>query len=145
MGFHGVLWSRDPWEDPRAWATTGRLLTPVFHLQDLVSCLGGPVLSGVCRRLAEDFRHCRGGLPDLVVWSSQDRRCKVSGARMEGRTCDLMSGLIQGHSPIAFSRLVAGKTEPLANAWTEGQGSSVVAGGRGRPVPCVWASTGQRV
>ncbi|XP_023604003.1 fanconi-associated nuclease 1 isoform X2 [Myotis lucifugus] len=45
--------------------------------QDLVSCLGGPVLSGVCRRLAEDFRHCRGGLPDLVVWSSQDRRCKI--------------------------------------------------------------------
>uniref|UniRef100_G1Q1Q0 Fanconi-associated nuclease n=1 Tax=Myotis lucifugus TaxID=59463 RepID=G1Q1Q0_MYOLU len=45
--------------------------------QDLVSCLGGPVLSGVCRRLAEDFRHCRGGLPDLVVWSSQDRRCKL--------------------------------------------------------------------
>ncbi|XP_059533917.1 fanconi-associated nuclease 1 isoform X3 [Myotis daubentonii] len=45
--------------------------------QDLVSCLGGPVLSGVCRRLAEDFRHCRGGLPDLVVWSSQDCRCKL--------------------------------------------------------------------
>ncbi|XP_070256750.1 fanconi-associated nuclease 1 [Myotis yumanensis] len=45
--------------------------------QDLVSCLGGPILSGVCRRLAEDFRHCRGGLPDLVVWSSRDRRCKL--------------------------------------------------------------------
>ncbi|XP_071070502.1 fanconi-associated nuclease 1 isoform X4 [Dasypus novemcinctus] len=45
--------------------------------QDLVSCLGGPVLSGVCRRLASDFRHCRGGLPDLVVWSSQSRRYKL--------------------------------------------------------------------
>ncbi|XP_055980323.1 fanconi-associated nuclease 1 [Sorex fumeus] len=45
--------------------------------QDLVSCLGGTVLSGVFRRLAEDFRHCRGGLPDLVVWSSRDRRCKL--------------------------------------------------------------------
>ncbi|XP_024899289.1 fanconi-associated nuclease 1 [Pteropus alecto] len=45
--------------------------------QDLVSCLGGRVLSGVCRRLATDFRHCRGGLPDLVVWSSRDRRFKL--------------------------------------------------------------------
>ncbi|KAL6056383.1 hypothetical protein STEG23_016541 [Scotinomys teguina] len=46
--------------------------------QDLVSCLGGPVLSGVCRRLTADFRHCRGGLPDLVVWNSRSRHCKVS-------------------------------------------------------------------
>ncbi|XP_053437947.1 fanconi-associated nuclease 1 [Nycticebus coucang] len=45
--------------------------------QDLVSCLGGPVLSGICRRLAADFRHCRGGLPDLVVWSSQSPRFKL--------------------------------------------------------------------
>ncbi|XP_012867260.1 PREDICTED: fanconi-associated nuclease 1 [Dipodomys ordii] len=45
--------------------------------QDLVSCLGGPVLSGVCRRLASDFRHCRGGLPDLVVWNSGSRLVKL--------------------------------------------------------------------
>lgn len=51
--------------------------TSLQQAQDLVACLGGPVLSGVCRRLAEDFRHYRGGLPDLVVWSSQDRRCKL--------------------------------------------------------------------
>ncbi|NXX10320.1 FAN1 nuclease, partial [Podargus strigoides] len=38
--------------------------------QSLVSCLGGAFLSGVFRRLATDLRHCRGGLPDLVVWSS---------------------------------------------------------------------------
>lgn len=51
--------------------------TSLQQAQDLVSCLGGPVLSGVCRRLATDFRHCRGGLPDLVVWSSQSHRCKL--------------------------------------------------------------------
>ncbi|XP_021120392.1 fanconi-associated nuclease 1 isoform X2 [Heterocephalus glaber] len=45
--------------------------------QDLVSCLGGPILSGVCRHLAADFRHCRGGLPDLVVWNSQSRHVKL--------------------------------------------------------------------
>lgn len=57
---------------------TGLASYRVFRVQDLVSCLGGRILGGVCRRLAMDFRHCRGGLPDLVVWSSRNRRCKVS-------------------------------------------------------------------
>ncbi|XP_057612559.1 fanconi-associated nuclease 1 isoform X2 [Chionomys nivalis] len=51
--------------------------TSLHQAQDLVSCLGGPVLSGVCRRLAADFRHCRGGLPDLVVWNSQSHHYKL--------------------------------------------------------------------
>nr|XP_054307964.1 fanconi-associated nuclease 1 [Pongo pygmaeus]XP_054307965.1 fanconi-associated nuclease 1 [Pongo pygmaeus] len=51
--------------------------TSLQQAQDLVSCLGGPVLSGVCRRLAADFRHCRGGLPDLVVWNSQSHSFKL--------------------------------------------------------------------
>lgn len=131
VGFHGVLPSRDPWEYSRAWGAGEWLLTRVLCVQDLVSCLGGPVLSGVCRRLAQDFRHCRGGLPDLVVWGSQDHRFKVSGARVDGRICNLISGFIHGHS-LAFSRLVVGKTESLENSWTEGQGSSV-AGGKGLP------------
>ncbi|XP_045141698.1 fanconi-associated nuclease 1 isoform X2 [Echinops telfairi] len=45
--------------------------------QDLVSCLGGHVLSSVFRQLATDFRHCRGGLPDLVVWNSQNHHFKL--------------------------------------------------------------------
>ncbi|XP_023565564.1 fanconi-associated nuclease 1 isoform X2 [Octodon degus] len=53
------------------------LFTSLQQAQDLVSCLGGPVLSGVCRRLAADLRHCRGGLPDLVVWSSHSRHVKL--------------------------------------------------------------------
>uniref|UniRef100_A0A671FQG5 Fanconi-associated nuclease n=1 Tax=Rhinolophus ferrumequinum TaxID=59479 RepID=A0A671FQG5_RHIFE len=51
--------------------------TSLQQAQDLVSCLGGRVLSGVCRRLAMDFRHCRGGLPDLVVWNSVNHRFKL--------------------------------------------------------------------
>ncbi|XP_035932740.2 fanconi-associated nuclease 1 isoform X1 [Halichoerus grypus] len=80
-----------PAESLRAWvaaawqAQQGRVASLVSwdrfaslqQAQDLVSCLGGPVLSGVCRRLATDFRHCRGGLPDLVVWDSRSRRCKL--------------------------------------------------------------------
>lgn len=80
-----------PAESLRAWVTEtwqaqqGRVaslvswdrFTSLQQAQDLVSCLGGPVLSGVCRRLTADFRHCRGGLPDLVVWNSQSHHCKL--------------------------------------------------------------------
>ncbi|KAM3828217.1 fanconi-associated nuclease 1 [Vipera latastei] len=45
--------------------------------QSLVCCFGGPFLSGVCRRLSRDLRHCRGGLPDLVVWRTEDRQFKL--------------------------------------------------------------------
>ncbi|NWR43570.1 FAN1 nuclease, partial [Regulus satrapa] len=46
-------------------------------LQSLVSCLGGTFLSGVFRRLSKDLRHCRGGLPDLLVWRSHSRHFKL--------------------------------------------------------------------
>uniref|UniRef100_A0A4X2L8F6 Fanconi-associated nuclease n=1 Tax=Vombatus ursinus TaxID=29139 RepID=A0A4X2L8F6_VOMUR len=45
--------------------------------QDLVSCFGGPFLSGVCRLLATDLRHHRGGLPDLVVWNTPNNHFKL--------------------------------------------------------------------
>ncbi|XP_026537789.1 fanconi-associated nuclease 1 [Notechis scutatus] len=45
--------------------------------QSLVCCLGGPFLSGVFRRLSQDLRHCRGGLPDLVVWKAEHGQFKL--------------------------------------------------------------------
>nr|XP_033776666.1 fanconi-associated nuclease 1 isoform X2 [Geotrypetes seraphini] len=51
--------------------------TSLQQAQSLVSCLGGHFLSGVCQRLSKDLRHCRGGLPDLVVWSTQDSKFKL--------------------------------------------------------------------
>ncbi|XP_053128059.1 fanconi-associated nuclease 1 [Hemicordylus capensis] len=45
--------------------------------QSLAGCLGGPFLSGVCQRLSRDLRHCRGGLPDLVVWKTEDHQFKL--------------------------------------------------------------------
>ncbi|NXO93670.1 FAN1 nuclease, partial [Certhia brachydactyla] len=47
------------------------------QVQSLVSCLGGTFLSGVFRRLSRDLRHCRGGLPDLLVWRSHSRHFKL--------------------------------------------------------------------
>uniref|UniRef100_A0A3B3ZRM4 Fanconi-associated nuclease n=1 Tax=Periophthalmus magnuspinnatus TaxID=409849 RepID=A0A3B3ZRM4_9GOBI len=43
----------------------------------LVSCLSGPFLAGVIMRMAKDYRHCRGGLPDLVVWNTSNNTYKL--------------------------------------------------------------------
>ncbi|XP_075431975.1 fanconi-associated nuclease 1 [Ascaphus truei] len=45
--------------------------------QNLVSCFGGAFSSGVCQRMSKDIRHCRGGLPDLVVWNTQKKQYKL--------------------------------------------------------------------
>uniref|UniRef100_A0A669DTZ7 Fanconi-associated nuclease n=1 Tax=Oreochromis niloticus TaxID=8128 RepID=A0A669DTZ7_ORENI len=45
--------------------------------QSLVACLGGAFLGGVIARMAKDYRHCRGGLPDLVVWNSSNNSYKL--------------------------------------------------------------------
>ncbi|KAK2917721.1 fanconi-associated nuclease 1 [Channa argus] len=45
--------------------------------QSLVSCMGGAFLGGVIARLSKDYRHCRGGLPDLVVWNTSKNTYKL--------------------------------------------------------------------
>ncbi|XP_034032102.1 fanconi-associated nuclease 1 [Thalassophryne amazonica] len=45
--------------------------------QSLVSCFGGAFLGGVIARMAKDYRHCRGGLPDLVVWNTSSNSFKL--------------------------------------------------------------------
>lgn len=47
-------------------------------LQSLVACLGGQFLSGVVLKMAKDYRHSRGGLPDLVVWNTSNNSYKVN-------------------------------------------------------------------
>ncbi|NXW12661.1 FAN1 nuclease, partial [Circaetus pectoralis] len=54
----------------------GRFIS-LQQVQSLVSCLGGVFLSGVFRRLSKDLRHCRGGLPDLVVWRTHTNHFKL--------------------------------------------------------------------
>ncbi|NXO12985.1 FAN1 nuclease, partial [Oriolus oriolus] len=54
----------------------GRFIS-LQQVQSLVSCLGGTFLSGVFRRLSRDLRHCRGGLPDLLVWRSHSQLFKL--------------------------------------------------------------------
>ncbi|XP_032406770.1 fanconi-associated nuclease 1 isoform X2 [Xiphophorus hellerii] len=45
--------------------------------QVLIACLGGVFLGGVIDRMAKDYRHCRGGLPDLVVWNTSNNTYKL--------------------------------------------------------------------
>ncbi|XP_036417627.1 fanconi-associated nuclease 1 [Colossoma macropomum] len=45
--------------------------------QSLVACLGGHFLSGVVIRMAKDYRHSRGGLPDLVIWNTSTNSYKL--------------------------------------------------------------------
>ncbi|XP_053318103.1 fanconi-associated nuclease 1 [Spea bombifrons] len=46
--------------------------------QNLASCFGGPFLSGVCKIMSKDLRHCRSGLPDLVVWNMEKKQYKLA-------------------------------------------------------------------
>ncbi|XP_070687037.1 fanconi-associated nuclease 1 [Pempheris klunzingeri] len=45
--------------------------------QSLVSCMGGAFLGGVIARMSKDYRHCRAGLPDLVVWNTSSNSYKL--------------------------------------------------------------------
>ncbi|XP_070618283.1 fanconi-associated nuclease 1 [Erythrolamprus reginae] len=73
-------WVGDVWEaqEGKASALIGwDRFSSLQQAQNLACCLGGPFLSGVCRRLSQDLRHCRGGLPDLVVWRTDPRQFKL--------------------------------------------------------------------
>uniref|UniRef100_H3D860 Fanconi-associated nuclease n=1 Tax=Tetraodon nigroviridis TaxID=99883 RepID=H3D860_TETNG len=45
--------------------------------QSLVTCWGGAFLGGVIARMSKDYRHCRAGLPDLVVWNTSENTYKL--------------------------------------------------------------------
>uniref|UniRef100_A0A672SDN6 Fanconi-associated nuclease n=1 Tax=Sinocyclocheilus grahami TaxID=75366 RepID=A0A672SDN6_SINGR len=62
---------------PTSLALLSAFIRDVQISESLVACLGGHFLSGVVLRMAKDYRHCRGGLPDLVVWSTSNKKYKL--------------------------------------------------------------------
>ncbi|TYJ52262.1 hypothetical protein B9479_007136 [Cryptococcus floricola] len=42
-------------------------------LVEILQCLGGRGVSGVCRMLAEEYRHRASGVPDLIVWNAETK------------------------------------------------------------------------
>jgi len=54
-------------ERPRGtWAVGVNWEFPAEDLREVLECLGGKGLSGVCRMLAEEYRHRVSGVPDLL-------------------------------------------------------------------------------
>ncbi|GFT37748.1 hypothetical protein NPIL_467591 [Nephila pilipes] len=47
------------------------------YVQGLIRCFGNDILSGICERLAMDFRFTRSGVPDLVVWNPEAQHVKI--------------------------------------------------------------------
>ena len=45
-------------------------------LEELVQCIGGKALSGICRMLGEEYRHRASGVPDLIVWNFEKREAR---------------------------------------------------------------------
>ncbi|KAJ7772094.1 VRR-NUC domain-containing protein [Mycena maculata] len=46
------------------------------ELIEIVECLGGDVLSAICRLFCEDYGGRSSGVPDLIVWNSEKKECK---------------------------------------------------------------------
>jgi len=42
-----------------------------------LQCIPPAALAGLCRLMAEDYRHRCGGFPDLTLWNVAEHRCKV--------------------------------------------------------------------
>ncbi|XP_070542863.1 fanconi-associated nuclease 1-like [Ptychodera flava] len=53
------------------------LFNDLDHVKGFISCMGGHILSAIGRRILKDHRHCRGGVPDLVVWNTETKTCRI--------------------------------------------------------------------
>ncbi|XP_034265304.1 fanconi-associated nuclease 1 [Pantherophis guttatus] len=100
------------------------LFSSLQQAQSLVCCLGGPFLSGVCRRLSQDLRHCRGGLPDLVVWKTEDRQFKLvevkgPGDRLSHKQMVWLDELqkLGASVEVCHVEAVGSKSQRLAGVW----------------------------
>ena len=45
----------------------------VEQLMEIVVCFGASAVASLCDEMARDYRHCRGGVPDLTLWRMADR------------------------------------------------------------------------
>ncbi|KAF9068946.1 hypothetical protein BDP27DRAFT_1294387 [Rhodocollybia butyracea] len=46
------------------------------ELAEIVDCIGGDALAVICEIFCQDYPARASGVPDLVVWNSDDRKCK---------------------------------------------------------------------
>ena len=55
----------------------GTLPSRHLLLQGLLKCIGGAILAGIMRRIAEHHRYVTGGFPDLTVWNPDTGKFKA--------------------------------------------------------------------
>ncbi|WWC66149.1 uncharacterized protein I206_100049 [Kwoniella pini CBS 10737] len=67
----------DDRERPKAtWAVGVNWEYTSEDLQEILECIGGSAMSGVCRMLAEEYRHRCSGVPDLIVWNYEKKEAR---------------------------------------------------------------------
>ncbi|XP_071845071.1 fanconi-associated nuclease 1-like isoform X2 [Apostichopus japonicus] len=79
-------WLQEVWTEHEGEACAGVNwdLFTLDEAKDLLGCMGGPFISATAGRLLRSHRHCRGGMPDLVVWNTQTRTFKMSEVKGPG-------------------------------------------------------------
>ncbi|KAJ7188703.1 VRR-NUC domain-containing protein [Mycena filopes] len=55
-------------------------------LLEIVECMGGDVLSSICRLFCEDYRGRSSGVPDLIIWHPDTKECKFVEVKGPGDT-----------------------------------------------------------
>ncbi|OCF54335.1 fanconi-associated nuclease 1 [Kwoniella mangroviensis CBS 10435] len=67
----------DERERPRGtWAVGVNWEYSADDLREILECIGGEAMSGVCRMLAEEYRHRSSGVPDLIVWNYEKKEAR---------------------------------------------------------------------
>ncbi|XP_071794297.1 fanconi-associated nuclease 1-like [Asterias amurensis] len=68
------------WEEYNGEQCTGvkwDLFNDLDHAKSLLVCFGGQFIAAVAERILQDHRHCRGGMPDLTMWSPESGKFKL--------------------------------------------------------------------
>ncbi|XP_076680635.1 fanconi-associated nuclease 1 [Andrena cerasifolii] len=53
------------------------LLKSSVQLKEIVHCLGVQAVTGICKRLYDNYRLWRSGFPDLIVWNFDTKKHKI--------------------------------------------------------------------
>lgn len=53
------------------------LLKSSVQLKEIVHCLGVQAVTGICKRLIDNYRLWRSGFPDLIVWNFHTKKHKI--------------------------------------------------------------------
>lgn len=52
------------------------LFDSLEELVGLLKCFTNSQLASLCRYMSQNYRYCRSGGPDLIVWSTKENKCK---------------------------------------------------------------------